>query len=80
MAPCKHHNLLFYYFVNIWQEPETDEGAQIDDVLKGTCEAITMGALLDKISQSKENAEGRTEEQKLKAAKVRVRLFHSQYS
>ncbi|KAJ7082327.1 hypothetical protein C8R44DRAFT_894839 [Mycena epipterygia] len=54
----------------VWHhEPETDEGAQIDRVLKGTREAITMSALLDKISQSKENAEGRTEEQKTKAAK-----------
>ncbi|KAJ7082765.1 hypothetical protein C8R44DRAFT_894680 [Mycena epipterygia] len=54
----------------VWQhELETDEGTQIDGVLKGTREAITMSALLDKISQSKENAEGRTEEQKTKAAK-----------
>ncbi|KAJ7686658.1 hypothetical protein B0H17DRAFT_1204085 [Mycena rosella] len=50
-------------------DPETDEGAQVADVLKGTREEISLGALLDKISEAKERAEGRTEEQKSKAAK-----------
>ncbi|KAJ7087371.1 hypothetical protein B0H15DRAFT_801414 [Mycena belliarum] len=50
-------------------DPEADEGAHVDEVLKGMREAVSMGALLDHISEAKERAEGRTEEQKVKAVK-----------
>ncbi|KAJ7143543.1 hypothetical protein C8R43DRAFT_1014507 [Mycena crocata] len=53
-----------------WHEdPEADMGPQVDEVLKGTREAIAMGALLDKISETKETADERTEEQKVKVSK-----------
>lgn len=44
----------------------------IEEALKGTSEEITMGALLDKISETRQTAEGRTEEEKVKREQVRV--------
>ncbi|KAJ7601662.1 hypothetical protein DFH06DRAFT_1153681 [Mycena polygramma] len=46
----------------------SDAGRQLDEVLKGTSAAISIGGLLDNISEAKQQAAGRTEEQKAKVA------------
>ncbi|KAJ7323660.1 hypothetical protein DFH08DRAFT_817698 [Mycena albidolilacea] len=51
-------------------DPDSSDTTRlIEKAFKGKPEEITLGALLDKISESRQTAEGRTEEQKAKNAK-----------